>query len=42
VGPPCPLAIEAEVLGDRIMLEVVKLGEQRLVAAVAGKNVAQA
>ena len=41
VGPPRPLAIEREVLGDRIVLEVVELGEQRLVAAVAGKDVAQ-
>ena len=41
MGLPRPLAIEREVLGDRIVLEVVELGEQRLVAAVAGKDVAQ-
>jgi hypothetical protein len=41
VSPPRPVAIEREVLGDRIVLEVVELGEQRLVAAVARKNVAQ-
>jgi hypothetical protein len=41
MGPPRPLAIEREVLGDRIVLQVVELGEQRLVAAVAGKDVAQ-
>jgi hypothetical protein len=39
--PASPLAIEGEVLADLVVLEVVDLGQRRVIDGLAGQDVAQ-